>query len=499
MDALADGDELRGLRITLLVGHAHIDDLDGRDGGGDLLEIERCVGVGSFLLLRSGSLGSGGSLGGLDVLAVTQELDQLDSLTGADDDVPLGQLVLDLTLHNSDLARDDEGAVVDLGGDIEFVKELLDGGGGELARGPCRQDGHAGSVGDEQVHGDLGALELTGDQEVGQREVDRQGARIVGAGAVDRVDAGRDLHRLLRVGEDVLTQAVERQRLGVADLVHDDDGAVLDDEHGSQRGLQMLVMVAQDAKVDDGGIAEGPVAVLDGGAADEHGVCERLLDGGSGHVENEVLVAGLFKLCNGIVQLGQIRAADAQNEARRLGDLAHGCEVILVRAVQDGLVVLDGLDSGLGRLDVLGVDDDGAVRQSGCLLAELDEFRAVACVVNEDALDHFTFADALVIDLLDALKTSLDRCVVHAGAQRGREQVAVDEGLLVAHHDGLAAELVRADLNGLHGRRSGLGELCLGFFGHIRALGNGNSALCDLHAECHAGGAAAFLTVFLRR
>ena len=499
MDAFADGDELRGLRITLLVGHAHIDDLDGRDGGGDLLEIERCVGVGSFLLLRSGSLGSGGSLGGLDVLAVTQELDQLDSLTGADDDVPLGQLVLDLTLHDSDLARDDEGAVVDLGGDIEFVKELLDGGGGELACGPCRQDGHAGSVGDEQVHGDLGALELAGDQEVGQREVDRQGAGIVGAGAVDRVDAGRDLHRLLRVGEDVLTQAVERQRLGVADLVHDDDGAVLDDEHGSQRGLQMLVMVAQDAKVDDGGIAEGPVAVLDGGAADENGVGKRFLDGRRGDVEDQVLVAGLLELGDGVVQLGEVLAADAQDEACCLGDLAHGGEVVLVGAVQDGLVILDGFDSRLGGVNVLGVDDDGAVRQSRCLLAELNELHAVARVVHEHALDHFTLADALVIDLLDALDARIDRSVIHVCSKGGGKQVAVDQGLLMTHHDGLTAELMRADLDGLHGRRGSLRQKGNSLFGHVRALRDGNSALGDLHAECHAGGAAAFLTVFLRR
>ena len=69
----------------------------------------------------------------------------------------------------------------------------------------------------------------------------------------------------------------------------------------------MLVMVAQNAQIDDGGITEGPVTVLDGGAADEHGVRERLLDGGGSHVKNEVLVAGLFELGNGVVQLGQIR------------------------------------------------------------------------------------------------------------------------------------------------------------------------------------------------
>ena len=199
------------------------------------------------------------------------------------------------------------------------------------------------------------------------------------------------------------------------------------------------------------------------------------------------------------MQLGQIRAADAQNDTGSLGDLVHGCEVVLVGTVQNGLVVLDRFDSSLGRLNVLRVDDDGAVSQSGCLLAQLNELCAVAGVVNEHALDHFALADTLVIDLVDEGDPLFDRCVVHSGIQRGCEQVAVDEGLLVTHHDGLAAELMRADLDGLHGRRGSLGQEGDGLFGHVRALGDGNSTLCNLHAECHTGGAAAFLTVFLRR
>ena len=81
----------------------------------------------------------------LDVLAVLEELDDLNGLAGADDDVPVGQLVLDLALHNGDLAGDDERAVVDLLVQLELIEELLDGAGGELAGGPCRQDGHAGA------------------------------------------------------------------------------------------------------------------------------------------------------------------------------------------------------------------------------------------------------------------------------------------------------------------------------------------------------------------
>ena len=108
-----------------------------------------------------------------------------------------------------------------------------------------------------RLTGHLGALDLAGDQEVGQREVDRQHAGIVGRCAVHRVDAGRDLHRLLRVGEDVLAQAVQRQRLGIADALHDDDGAVLQRERRRPaRSRRCASPAASFARFDDGGIAE---------------------------------------------------------------------------------------------------------------------------------------------------------------------------------------------------------------------------------------------------
>ena len=177
MDTLADGDELRGFGISLLVVCVEIvADLDGRDGGSDLLEVQRSIGVDNLLCLCR-LLGSGSSLCGSLVLAVFEVLDQLNSLAGTDDNVPIRQLVLNFALHDGNLARDDEGTVVDLVCQIELVEELLDGGRGELAGCPCRQDGHAGSVGDQQVDGHLGALEFAGDQEVGQREVDRQRRR----------------------------------------------------------------------------------------------------------------------------------------------------------------------------------------------------------------------------------------------------------------------------------------------------------------------------------
>ena len=110
------------------------------------------------------------------------------------------------------------------------------------------------------------------------------------------------------------------------------------------------------------------------------------------------------------------------------------------------------------------------------------------------------FAATLATDMDDAaIDARIDRSVIHVCSKGSGKQVAVDQGLLMTHHDGLTAELMRADLDGLHGRRGSLRQKGNSLFGHVRALRDGNSALGDLHAECHAGGAAAFLTVFLRR
>ena len=65
MDTLADGDELRGLGISLLVMCVEVvADLDGGDGGSDLFEVQRRIGVDSLLGLGR-LLGSGGLLGGI--------------------------------------------------------------------------------------------------------------------------------------------------------------------------------------------------------------------------------------------------------------------------------------------------------------------------------------------------------------------------------------------------------------------------------------------------
>ena len=124
---------------------------------------------------------------------------------------------------------------------------------------------------------------------------------------------------------------------------------------------------------------------------------------------------------------------------------------------------------------------------------------STAALADGDEFHVLALADTLVIDALELCDLCLDRSVVHLGVDRDGEQVAGDEGLLMTEQDRLAAELVAGDLDGLHGRRSGLRQKRDGFRGHVRALGDGQRALCDLHAECHAGGAAAFLTILLGR
>ena len=239
VDAFADDDKLLRLRISALVGNAQITVRDF--GNYDLVEIERCVRVNRFFLFLCGLFGGGNGFCRLDVLAVAQIFDDFNGFTGADNNVPFRQLVLNFALHHGNLAGNDEGAAADLGGNVIFIKEFFDGGGRELAGCPCRQDRHTGSVGNQQIDRDIGALDLAGDEEVGQSEIDRHQAGIVGGRAVHRIDAGSDLHRLLRVGEDVLTQTVQRQSLCVIHFLHDNNGAVFQGEGGGKSGLQMHI------------------------------------------------------------------------------------------------------------------------------------------------------------------------------------------------------------------------------------------------------------------
>ena len=165
VNPLADGDEGLGLGVVTLVVHAHVHHLDlGHLSSQQLVE-------GQLLDLHlGGSLGGvlgGGSGGSGLVLLVLHVLRQLNGLGRTDDHVPAGQLLGDFALHDGNLAGDDQGAVLDLARDIQILEGLLHGVGRELTGSPGSQDGHAGSVGDDQVHGHVGALQLAGNQEVG--------------------------------------------------------------------------------------------------------------------------------------------------------------------------------------------------------------------------------------------------------------------------------------------------------------------------------------------
>ena len=107
--------------------------------------------------------------------------------------------------------------------------------------------------------------------------------------------------------------------------------------------------------------------------------------------------------------------------------------------------------------------------------------REPAVVIRRDSV---TFNTACIAGLEDAVYI----------------QILVNQGLLVTEHNGLAAQLViLTEGNGLHSGGSGLVQHCLCVLREVGALINRNRALGHLHAECHTGGAAALLTVLLRR
>ena len=158
----------------------------------------------------------------------------------------------------------------------------------------------------------------------------------------------------------------------------------------------------------------------------------------------------------------------------------------------------------------------------------IGEREMVECVFVHDAGDSAKFVElckkaaalpdrTVIIDTKDvdtakaAVEAIKDNKPILNGANKDNfaamSEIAKAAGLVLGVsgkdlselHDTVAELDVIADRDGLHGRRSGLGELCLGFFGEVRAFIQSDGALCDLHAEGHAGGAAAFLTVFLGR
>ena len=500
VNPFADGDEGLALGIVALVVNAHVHHFNlGHLGLQQLLEGQLL----DFLLGGSGGLGGSfrsSGLGGSLVFLILHVLGQLDSLGGANHDVPVRQLFLNFALHHGHLAGDNQGAGLDLIGNIMLIEKLLDSGGGELAGSPGGQYGHTGSVGNQQVHRAVGALQLAGHQEVGQGEVHRQGAGAVLVGTVERIDLGLDLHGLLGVGVDVLAQAIQRQSLSVGHVLHHDDGGIALGEHSGIGRLQPGIALGDLGQIDDGGVAEAPVAVLQGGPADQHGVGQRFLGVLAGDIQHQILVARCFQLLDGVVQVGQILRPHAQRHAGFGGNFVHFFPVLGGRTVQNGLAVLADVQRrlGAGRIPALQNQRPAGGR---CLFHQMGVSRGIIALVGaQNELDVHSLADSLIIDLRHIRQLGVHGGVVHAGAHVHRIQVLVDQSLLVTEQHRFAAQLViLADGDGLHGRCGLLVEDRLRIVREIRALIDGNSALSHLHAECHTGGAAALLTVLLRR
>ena len=138
----------------------------------------------------------------------------------------------------------------------------------------------------------------------------------------------------------------------------------------------MAVARGQLGGVDQGRITEGAVVVLQAGAADAHGVGEGFLDGGAGHVEDQVLVAGGLNGGDGVVESVDVGGGDAQHDARVGGQLAGVGVVALIGGVQDHGQALDGLESLGGQVQILDV-------QESISASSMQSHRALAYRVRE--------------------------------------------------------------------------------------------------------------------
>ena len=269
-------------------------------------------------------------------------------------------------------------------------------------------------------------------------------------------------------------------------------------EHGSVSGLQVHIALGQLGNIDDGGVTEGAVAIHQRGAADQTGICQSLLGGLASDIQNQVLVAGGFQLLNGVVQVGDVLSPHAQGHACLGGSCVHSFPVVGSCAVQDHILAGDS-QSSLGALHIPALQDPSAAG-CGSLLHQLCVDSGIVLGVGaQNELHIHSLADTLVVDLGHFSQLGVHFLVAHAGADGNRVQVLIDQSLLMTEQDCLAAQLMFTHRDGLHGRRRGLGEHRLCFFGEIGTLGDGHGALGHLHAECHTGGAAALLTVLLRR
>ncbi len=104
---------------------------------------------------------------------------------GADQDLPAGQVLLQLAADLGDVAGNDQFAPRHLLLEAAFLDELGDAGAGELAGRPGGQHAHALALGHHQPGADAAILDLARHDEVGEREVGGHEYRGIGLGLAD--------------------------------------------------------------------------------------------------------------------------------------------------------------------------------------------------------------------------------------------------------------------------------------------------------------------------
>ena len=218
-----------------------------------------------------------------------------------------------------------------------------------------------------------------------------------------------------------------------------------------------LTWIIECSYVNDGGITEGSVLILQSRATNLYGGSKRVLNRSSTYIQYQVLIAQFLKSCCGIIELVDVCAANAQNNACLRSDSAHSLVVGSVCAIQNRLCVLAYCQSCLSCLNI-GTVKYQRLAAVSCLLNQLHiSINALICTVGQiQHLNVHTLADTVVINLLSCLKLRVD-ILVRAADGYCVSRLAY-KGLLMTAENGLAAQCVLSlagtNLDGLHGRSS---------------------------------------------
>ena len=418
---------------------------------------------------------------------------------GPDRDLPIRQFLFQVAADAGGIARDDQGASLDLVIDAAFLDEVRHRVAGEFAGGPGGHDRQALGVLDQQPDRHLAAFDFAGHDEVGEGEVGGDGHRGVFVRGADLVDARGDDHGLLRVGVDVQPFQQQREDPVGGQVAEDHDTAVFGDE---DRGIELFHhrVSGHGVRHGDGGEAEGPELGHQGGPAESNLILQGFLEAPGAGVDDQVLEAHAGKLGGQGGQVVVALAAGDQGQAQLFGQGAHGVGIGRGGYTDQGFALLGDLGPGLDDLGFIAAQDQAGVGLIHHLFDQGGEFAGIAVLVvhgNQFRPQHQ--ADPLILQLHELVELLVDFGIGQGGVYFPGNQGRIEEGLFVAEHDGFAADgldpVLHADLDGADGRRRGRGQLLPHLFRDIGAFFQFRLPASQGHGKGQTGGEATFLAI----